>query len=61
LRLAELGFTDAWVITTGAQKLALRHGFQAMQRAQVPDIVRRTRQFAGLCPASATILHRRLP
>ncbi len=61
LRLAELGFTDAWVLTTSAEGLALRHGFTRIDRATVPEAVRRTRQFAGLCPASTIILHRRLP
>lgn len=61
LRLAELGFTDAWVLTTSAEGLALRHGFARVERVAVPEAVRRTQQFAGLCPASTIVLHRRLP
>lgn len=60
-RLAELGFTDVWVLTTSAERLALRQGFERAARETAPDTVRATRQFAGLCPSSAIVLHRSLP
>ncbi|MCR6628973.1 MAG: arsenic resistance N-acetyltransferase ArsN2 [Magnetospirillum sp.] len=60
-RLAELGFTDAWILTTTAEALALRLGFARADRETAPAAIRQSRQFAGLCPASATLLHRSLP
>lgn len=60
-RLAELGFTDAWILTTTIEALAQRLGFTRADRAQAPEPIRRSRQFAQLCPSSAQLLHRRLP
>lgn len=60
-RLAELGFTDAWILTTTIEALALRLGFARAERAQAPEAIRRSRQFAQLCPSTAVLLHRRLP
>lgn len=60
-RLAELGFTDAYMLTTSIEALALRLGFNRLERASAPAWVRQTRQFATLCPASAVLLHRSLP
>ena len=60
-RLAELGFTDAWILTTTIEALALRLGFARAGRDEAPDAIRRSRQFAQLCPSTAVLLHRRLP
>jgi N-acetylglutamate synthase-like GNAT family acetyltransferase len=60
-RLAELGFTDAYVLTTTIEGLALRQGFARCDRAAAPAAIRQTRQFAELCPATAILLHRSLP
>ncbi|HLO79116.1 MAG TPA: GNAT family N-acetyltransferase [Magnetospirillum sp.] len=60
-RLAELGFTDAWALTTTIEPLARRLGFARADRAAAPQIVTRSRQFAQLCPSTALLLHRRLP
>lgn len=59
--LAELGFTDAWILTTTIEVLAQRLGFTRADRAQAPEPIRRSRQFAQLCPSTAVLLHRRLP
>ncbi|MGE5478277.1 MAG: GNAT family N-acetyltransferase [Bacteroidales bacterium] len=60
-RLAELGFTDAWILTTTIEALAARLGFARADRAQAPGTIRHSRQFAQLCPSTAVLLHRRLP
>lgn len=60
-RLAELGFTDSWILTTTIDALAQRLGFTRADRAQAPEPIRRSRQFAQLCPSTAVLLHRRLP
>jgi N-acetylglutamate synthase-like GNAT family acetyltransferase len=60
-RLAELGFTDAWILTTTIEALALRLGFTRADRALAPQTIRRSRQFAQICPSTAVLLHRRLP
>lgn len=60
-KLAEAGITDAWMLTTTIASLAERLGFARVAREQAPAAVRGSRQFATLCPASAVLLHRRLP
>jgi len=60
-RLAELGFTDAYVLTTTIAALAQRQGFVRIERDTAPAAIRASRQFAELCPATAILLHRRLP
>lgn len=59
-RLADLEVTDAWMITTTAEDLGSRLGFSRVDRAAAPEAIRRTRQFADLCPSSAALLHKSL-
>lgn len=59
--LARAGITDAWLLTTTIPDLAARLGFARVPRDQAPAPVRASRQFATLCPASAVLMHRRLP
>ena len=61
LRLAECGATDAYILTTTIEPLAIEFGFRTIARAQAPASIRTSRQFASLCPASSTLLHRSLP
>lgn len=60
-RLAELGCTDAYLLTTTVEALAQRLGFVRIERAAAPDCVRNSVQFAQLCPASAVLMHRPVP
>ncbi len=60
-RLAELGVTDAWMLTSTMEALALRLGFARADRARAPETIRRSRQFSHLCPSTAVLFHRRLP
>jgi N-acetylglutamate synthase-like GNAT family acetyltransferase len=59
-RLAELGVADVFILTTTAESFALKLGFVRCKRDSAPHSIRESRQFAGLCPASAALLVRRL-
>jgi N-acetylglutamate synthase-like GNAT family acetyltransferase len=59
-RLAELGVADVFVLTTTAESLILKLGFVRCERHSAPASIRESRQFTGLCPASAALLQRRL-
>ena len=44
------------LLTTAAEPFFTRHGYRAANRQTAPEAIRRTREFAGLCPASAAYL-----
>jgi amino-acid N-acetyltransferase len=50
------GAQRAWLLTTDCRRL----GFAATPRDTAPEAVARSRQFADLCPASATLMVRDL-
>ena len=52
---------DCYLLTTDATGFFARLGYERVDRADAPEGVRRTRQFEGVCPGSATVLYRRLP
>lgn len=52
----ELGGERLHLLTTTAEPFFVRHGYRAANRQAVPEAIRRTREFAGLCPASAAYL-----
>lgn len=63
LLLAEMrsrGADDIFLLTTGAEGFFLRLGFEIIDREAVPDSIRDTREYALLCPASATVMRRTL-
>lgn len=60
-RLAAAGIADAWLLTTTITGLAERLGFAPISRDQAPHAVRASVQFTTLCPASAVLMHRRIP
>lgn len=59
-KLSDLGITDAWMMTTSAEDLGAGLGFVRTDRHAAPEAIRRSRQFADLCPSSATLLHKSL-
>jgi N-acetylglutamate synthase-like GNAT family acetyltransferase len=63
-RLLELarasGVRDAYLLTSTARAFFERVGFTLVDRAAAPAAIRATEQAARLCPASATLLHRRI-
>ncbi len=50
-----------YLITTTAERYFSRHAFTPVHRDDVPDAIRQTRQFSGLCPASAVVMKRIAP
>lgn len=49
-----------YLLTTSAEALFVRHGYQAIAREAAPPALRQTNQFSTLCPASARILSKPL-
>ncbi|MBC7907957.1 MAG: GNAT family N-acetyltransferase [Rhodospirillaceae bacterium] len=54
------GVTEIWVLTTTIAEFVARMGFDRVERADAPAVLRATRQFSDLCPASAVLLHKTL-
>jgi N-acetylglutamate synthase-like GNAT family acetyltransferase/ADP-ribose pyrophosphatase YjhB (NUDIX family) len=57
---ARRGVGDLYLLTTDAEGFFERLAFEAVDRESVPEAIRETRQFADLCPESATCMHRRV-
>lgn len=53
---SNLGGARLHLLTTTAESFFIRHGYRAANRQTAPEAIRRTREFAGLCPASAAYL-----
>ena len=52
----DLGGARLHLLTTTAEPFFARNGYRAANRQTAPEAIRRTREFAGLCPASAAYL-----
>ncbi len=52
----DLGAARLHLLTTTAEPFFARRGFVAADRASAPPAIRRTREFADVCPASAAYL-----
>lgn len=50
-----------FLLTTTAADFFARHGFSVLERARVPDAVRISPEFAGICPDSAVCLRWTFP
>jgi amino-acid N-acetyltransferase len=55
-----LGKPEVWLLTTTAERFFERAGYERIGRDKVPGEVRSCRQFAVLCPSTATCMHKRL-
>ena len=61
LDLAERrGVPAVYLLTTTAERFFPRFGFEAIDRADVPNGVKRSAEFAYACPSSALIMWKRL-
>lgn len=49
-----------YLLTTTAAAFFRRRGYEPTDREAVPQAIRRTREFADLCPSTATCLEKRL-
>lgn len=56
----ELGISSLYLLTTTAQGYFSNLGFAVIPREKAPEAIQRTRQFSGICPSSATFMHRPL-
>lgn len=56
----ERGVRDVFLLTTTAETFFPRCGFQPATRADVPPAVQQSIEFTSACPASATVLRKRL-
>jgi len=54
------GCRSVWLITTSLRPFFEPLGYTPCERADVPKTIRETQQFATLCPASATVMMKRL-
>ncbi|MBL8907274.1 MAG: GNAT family N-acetyltransferase [Rhizobiales bacterium] len=59
-RAREEGAQRLWLLTSDAEKYFRRLGYKIVDRAQAPKAIARTKQFAGLCPASAKLMRKEL-
>ena len=59
-RADEAGIDQLYLLTTSAADFFLRLGYRTADRSEAPDTIRRTAQFAGLCPASSSMLTKRV-
>lgn len=55
-----LGRQEVWLLTTTAERFFERAGYERVDRDQVPGEMRLCRQFAALCPSTATCMRKRL-
>lgn len=55
------GLVRLVLLTTTAAPFFQARGYAPIDRADVPEAVRQSRQFRGLCPASAVCLGKALP
>jgi GNAT superfamily N-acetyltransferase len=56
----EAGVERLWLLTTSAALFFERLGWVSVDRADAPEAITRSRQFSGVCPASATLMVRSL-
>lgn len=52
--------TDVYLLTSTAVNYFKDKGFQKVAREMVPAVIKRTREFRSICPASAVVMHRRV-
>lgn len=49
-----------FLLTTTAQNYFLKHGFEIVERNQLPDVIQNTKEFQDICPVSAVCMNRDL-
>lgn len=55
-----LGIQELYLLTTTAVDFFQRLGYEAVDRSTAPPSIAQSKQFAGICPASATFMVKRL-
>jgi amino-acid N-acetyltransferase len=59
-RASERGVRECYLLTEDAEEFFVSLGFERTEHGGVPNAIRETSEFAAVCPASATCLHREL-
>ncbi|MGF6612867.1 amino-acid N-acetyltransferase [Paraburkholderia sp. WSM4175] len=59
-KVRSYGQLDVWLLTTTAEHFFERAGYERVTRNDVPSEVQQCRQFAVLCPSTATCMRKRL-
>ena len=54
------GVRDLYLLTTTAESFFAKHGYTRASRDEAPQIIRSSREFASLCPASAAFMLKKL-
>ena len=54
------GVRTLYLLTTTAERFFARHGYSHATRDSAPDVIRATREFSGICPASSAFMKREL-
>lgn len=54
------GIEDLWLLTIDADGFFERQGFSIVEREAVPDSIRDTEEFSGLCPDTAFLMRKAL-
>lgn len=54
------GVTALYLLTTTAEAFFRRLGYETAEKDRAPDAIRRTSEFAGLCPATSAFMVKRL-
>ncbi len=54
------GVEELYLITNTAEQFFAKIGFKKIQRDQLPDAVAGSAEFNGLCPASSTIMKKKI-
>jgi len=55
-RAAALGVSEIYLLTQSAEKYFKARGFLKIGREFVPDEIKKTKQYSGLCPSTATVM-----
>ena len=54
------GVRGLYLLTTTAEDFFARRGYARIARAEAPDAIRSTREFAGICPAGSAFMRKLL-
>ena len=57
---AFLGIRDLYLLTITAEAFFTKRGWTRIDRGDAPEVIRRTEEFKGLCPASAIPMRKRI-
>ncbi len=56
----EVSMQELYLLTTTAEKYFEKFGFLRTGRESVPDLIKGTKEFAGICPETAVIMKKEL-